>query len=454
MAWVTGTATNYIDLLSKLESFLTTNATLVGLGQNWTTLRYSYGVAPSTFTGRIAFGSSLGATILDAPPAELPATNYNGMITGEFTAPLNGSYDFGIDGDDCVDLIIDGNLVAGWYGAHTQANNFSHFETIALTAGVHTFAVRFTQGSGGRAVSLGWRKPGDGSIDVIPGASLSNMTLTWATYGGATPTTTGGMDSLFSQKHLLMKAPGLSGTDEIFVGIQPFENVTGDRYNWRLQSSLGYNAANDWAGQPYKSGIPIIYLWNDPITYWFIANGNRVIMIAKVDTIYQIMYLGKFLPYFLPTQYPYPVICCGTHSSETSRWSDYNYDFSSILNPGSGCQMFYVDGTWKPIQNRYAQSGWYSWQNGYINVWPTGSNNNFLDNSLAWPDGGYTLLPLILEMDSGGVKNVLGEVDGILWVSGHQNSSENVIDVGGQNYLVVQDVWKTGRREYMAVRLS
>jgi len=38
MAYVTGTATNYRDLLGKLRDFLVSNATLVGLGQNWTLL--------------------------------------------------------------------------------------------------------------------------------------------------------------------------------------------------------------------------------------------------------------------------------------------------------------------------------------------------------------------------------------------------------------------------------
>jgi hypothetical protein len=456
MAYTSGTASNYVDLLARLESFLTTNPSLIAAGQAWTTLRYAYGVTPSTFTGRIAFSSSTnGTNFLDAPPSVLPATYYRARILGEITVPETGNYVFGVDGDDCIDLLIDGNLAAGWYGSHAQEGGFSHNETIALTAGVHTFAVRFTQGTGGRAASIGWRKPGDASITVIPAASLSNMTLSWSEYVSAAPTTTGGMDSLFNQKQLLMKAPGLSGTEEIFVGIVPYESVTSDYYNWAIMASLGHNASADYGGQPYKSGDMRIYLWNDPIPYWFVANGNRVIMIARVDSTYQIMYLGKFLPYMLPNQYPYPVLVCGTHNSAGSRYSSVNYDFSSILHPGAGCQMYYVDGTWKTVKNRYEQSGYSQWTEG-VNVWPTAQlsgSMNILDGALSWPDGGYTLLPLILEMNTP-VSNVLGEVDGIMWVSGHQNASENIINVGGQDYLVVQDVWKQNRRDYMAVRLA
>ena len=453
MAWATGTATNYLDLLSKLETFLTSNSTLVGLGQNWTTQRYSAGVAPTTFTGRIAFGSPTNAnTFLDAQPGVLPATYYKAKIFGTLTAPLTGDYTFGIDADDCVDLLIDGNLVAGWYGSHAGADAFTHNETVNLTSGTHTFEIRFLQSSGNYGVSLGWQKPGDGSIAIIPAGSLSSMQLQWSAYAGSMPNNTSEMDGLWAEKELVIKAPGLSGTENIYVGIQPYKNVTGDYYNWKVMGAVGYAPTLDFDNQPYKSTNAIIYLWNDPMTYWFIANGNRCIVVAKVDTIYQIMYLGKFLPYFLPTQYPYPVLACGTHTSTTSRWSAYNHDFSSIFSPGAGCFMYYIDGTWKQVRNRYNNGGWYNWDDGQVNVWPTSSNNNFRGNSLAWPDGGYTLLPLVLE--SGAPNNVLGEIDGIYWVSGHQNSSENVITVSGQNYLVVQDVWKTARDEYMAIKLA
>lgn len=40
MAWETGTATDYKNLLLKLKDFLTTNATLVAAGQAWEVLRY------------------------------------------------------------------------------------------------------------------------------------------------------------------------------------------------------------------------------------------------------------------------------------------------------------------------------------------------------------------------------------------------------------------------------
>lgn len=40
MAYETGTATDYLDLLDKLRVFLTSNASLVAAGQQWQVLRW------------------------------------------------------------------------------------------------------------------------------------------------------------------------------------------------------------------------------------------------------------------------------------------------------------------------------------------------------------------------------------------------------------------------------
>lgn len=457
MAWTSGTATNYLDLLDRFVNFATTEATLVASGQNWSVLRNTWNDNVSTYTGRIAWGTTTnGVTVLDAMPAAFGGrTTYMvGFIEGTLTVPTTGDYTFGIDGDECLDFLLDGNLVAAWYGSHAVSGSYSRTQVLTLTAGTYKFRIRFLQGSGDVALSLGWKKPLDSSIEAIPAGSLSDMQLVWYPYGSTVPTNTAGMDALFGNKHYVLKAPGMSGTDEIFVAITPFANVTGDYYNWEIRGAVGYDANANSSAQPYTSGAKYIYLWNDPIPYWFIVNGNRAIVVAKISNVYHTAYFGKYLSYFLPTQYPYPVLIAGSGSSGGGRWSSANYNYSSILNPGQwGSCMYYVDGTWKEVCNRYEQNGSALAYTDQVNVWPTGVlPNNVLGNSLTWTDGGYTLLPLILNMEKP-VKNVLGEVDGIFWVSGHQNASENVINVGGQDYLVVQDIHKTNRADYMAVRL-
>lgn len=74
---------------------------------------------------------------------------YMTIFEGDFTAPVSGNYNFAIDGDDAIELIIDGTVVVGWYGGHGGAYDFSHSGSIFLTAGVHTIEYRHEENGGG-----------------------------------------------------------------------------------------------------------------------------------------------------------------------------------------------------------------------------------------------------------------------------------------------------------------
>lgn len=65
MAWETGTATGYLDLIDKLISFLTTDATLIGLGQQWQLLEDDTTVDVDEFNVRFAYLKGTGLSGLD-----------------------------------------------------------------------------------------------------------------------------------------------------------------------------------------------------------------------------------------------------------------------------------------------------------------------------------------------------------------------------------------------------
>ncbi|SFN20538.1 PilC/PilY family type IV pilus protein [Dokdonella immobilis] len=79
--------------------------------------------------------------------------NYITRMTGTITVPTTGSYRIGVDGDDAVEVQIDGTVVAGWYGGHgndrSDAGLLSHSGTINLTAGTHTVVFRHEEAGGG-----------------------------------------------------------------------------------------------------------------------------------------------------------------------------------------------------------------------------------------------------------------------------------------------------------------
>lgn len=473
MAYSTGTADNYTDLLERLEAFLTADPDLVAAGRQWTTLRFANGVSPQALPwGRVSFGTSTSATILDNSNGVFNSSNLAVKVTGQITLPETGDYIFAIDSDNSAELKIDGAVRVGRYVVPAQSNNWSSAQTIPMTAGTYSFEVTLTSVSGTYGVSVGWQLPSEGAIGVIPAANLNSLEYTTKTVS-VDPTTSSAMASLWTERELWIKAPGHSGSEEIFIGIRPYQNFSSDYYNWELRSALGYNPAAAFDAQPGISPASYSLMWNSQIKYWFFANGQKVIVVAKVSTTYHLIYLGKYLPYALPSQYPYPVIVSGSTGVQTLRWSNNTYANANITGPNEGHLLCDAGGVWRKI--RHIGSSWYSAGNYLVTtsgtkaysgsednfevlVWPRAnarSNWNLVDTDQSWPDGSYTLLPFILFSLPASIvgSNKYGEIEDIKWVSGHLNAPENVITVDGEQYICFNNIFRSNNSNYFAVRI-
>lgn len=86
--------------------------------------------------------------------------NYLTQFTGTLIAPTSGTYQFAVDGDDAVEVIIDGTLVAGWFGPHGSCNYCTnHNGSINLSAGNHTITYRHQELGGDDYYRLMWAPP-------------------------------------------------------------------------------------------------------------------------------------------------------------------------------------------------------------------------------------------------------------------------------------------------------
>lgn len=332
MSTATGTATDYLDLLAKLRTFLTTDATLVGLGQNWTELK-------------------------------------------------------------------------------TNSTPYTHTDLAQVN------------------------------------------TVTFETY---------------------LQAPGLSGTEQININIGAFTNASTGIFNWRIQGAIGFLTGNDWFHQPGASPDAYLYLWNSSIPYWFIANGQRVIVIAQVSATYEQAYAGKFLPDATPGQYPYPLFIgggggngalagTGTQGGDTSAanraHSDVSNFHAAFWDPACA---FHIDiaGAWQVWNhwnnNTDAHAGSATNQiNPYADDGNTGAGETNVPGGMKWLvtnlDGSYPLIPVRMEQVSPSV-NLLGTLDGVFATSGEANSPGSTYTVGGDTYYIFQDTFRSARQNFVAYK--
>jgi len=240
-------------------------------------------------------------------------------------------------------------------------------------------------------------------------------------------------DTVSADRQLILKGVGYTGEEEIFVGFRTYQDASADYYNLLAGVFTGYVPGNSFDTQPGArlSGVPA---HNNRIDYWLTLNPQRIAMAMKVGTpVYESCYVGKMLPYGRPSQYPYPVVCGGMLTgAAATRFSDTAHS-GYFKGNRAALGMRSNDGWLQP----YA----YPWGNAQI----AGTNQI--------RDTGNVYHPLPIELRDN-VNNLWGALDGIFYISGFNNAVENTFTLDAHDYVVIQDVARTGFTDYYALRLD
>lgn len=278
---------------------------------------------------------------------------------------------------------------------------------------------------------------------------------------------------LTSADAITLRGPGLTGTDNIYCGMRVVENAGADSYNLEFWGHAGFSSADPSDGQPLRSPSQWVLLWNQPITYWIMASGRRWMLVAKVSTVYSSAYCGFMLPYASPSEYPYPMVVAGI-SLSNQRWSTQDERCRFLASPGfDTMHAFWPDNVWRRVANygdkassNFVRQGDNALAAGYM--FPTrhydtnGSgfsspdDEAVADNMDTCFDGSYIMrdLTVVSSAVGGPYQALMGVLDGVYWIPGRANSTENIITKDLQDYLVVQNLFRTGFRDYMAMRLK
>lgn len=271
---------------------------------------------------------------------------------------------------------------------------------------------------------------------------------------------------------LIIKGIG-GGSDSIYSGLRIFADAGANNYAFELQGLIGYNSGSLFHNQPgaVPDNYPAMALINSTMAYWFICNDRCYKIIVRVASgIYHSCYMGWMLPYGTPVQWPYPMVAAGStfvdfvnNSSKPLVYSNSDGRTGSFWNPQNANnnkgQLCIRDaaGSWRrPIHQLANQTGTAA-STKCTGVWPyveklRDNYNGILNMRNCLDDTTYTLNPII-PVEGGANMNLYGEFQGVKHVSGFNQSAENIIQFGGNDWLVVNDVFRNAGDSFAAFEL-
>lgn len=270
----------------------------------------------------------------------------------------------------------------------------------------------------------------------------------------------GGTYNVAENFQIIWQAPGLDGTKEINVGAKTYGRTISDIYNigftcWRQTDPL-----EDIQTQPNAPGMKSLSLVNSPIGFWFIANGQRVIVVAKFSSLYQFAYLGFGNPYETPSVHSYPAIVGASNGYRNLRYDSETGWFRHPMEPGNGLAAFYPDGQWREHSNADDNNNDPEYIAG--KVWPSSlrvpdgngtATRSTMQSVRENLDGTRPLIPAVL-IHYFEPAHMWGEFDGVYWTTGFNTVAEALIRERKFDHLVVHNIYRTSVEDYAALRLD
>lgn len=236
----------------------------------------------------------------------------------------------------------------------------------------------------------------------------------------------------------ITKGSGDNGNDEIYTNIKLHFDPAQSIWNFDLTGAMGFRAgATSLQGGMLPIGPYYVALWDSPMQYWLTINGRRISFVIKVGSKYAVGYLGLLRPLATSEQSPYPMFVGGTHNQRhpwtTTDNSSFlaNSDFSGGLTPSGikGANSTY------PVSNLYWKMTSYPWKLGpYSELEGATLDGKFIIHPgymTYYEQSWFTEVALWNDW-----QQVLGQLDGIYFITGYNQSPENIIQVGADNYMV------------------
>lgn len=288
---------------------------------------------------------------------------------------------------------------------------------------------------------------------------------------------------------VVLRGPGSSSGDDVFVGMRRFDSGISDQNYIEIMGCTGVSAsATQLSGHMNPSYNTRIFLDGGAMKYWFVANGRRFIVVVNMSTVYQVAYCGFFLPYANPLVYPYPLFIGGCApgsgapaNAQVATWrtqvdwhaafpfAPYNTLLSVTAAHRSSAYVIDQAGIWKaaggsaasevshlPVAAKLSEpDGTTPWSllqtsSAFSEMFGLGT---IADKVIRGLGDTVELTPFTL-VDNVMTINMMGILQGVYWTHGVSNAVENIVQVGGVDHLVLQNVYRTAVGQYFAIALE
>jgi len=268
----------------------------------------------------------------------------------------------------------------------------------------------------------------------------------------------------------LFKAPGNDGVSAIYCGIHLFQRTDVDYYNWEIMGFDGFSNTDPGVySQPGCHRKAYLPLWGGSIPYWFIADGRSCKIIVKVNAQYEMAILGLPDPYFTGAQLPYGLMIGAplAFGDTLPLWNDNQWRWSNSSNshrmpthadslgtadpvPATRYQLRLrnLDGSWDGYEATVNDSPSSTPSSSRNLIFPYRCGISGLDPNI---NGEYDFWPIMLNHHA---PDTFGELPGIKCITGQGLSPEGLVTRGAINWLVLPNITRTDRDDFLAVALD
>ena len=250
-----------------------------------------------------------------------------------------------------------------------------------------------------------------------------------------------------------------TGTENILVGIREWSYPAGAANNWDLNGYTTYIPDQYWnvsADQHLRSTydatwehftrLPNMPLIDDTMYYWFFADEQRIVVVAKVQSNYESCYLGFGDRFGSPTEFPYPLIIKGSAWGNLAFSSTSAYHHSIVDNYVSGATIHIYESLIVKPDNSWG----YTLPATDIKFHPMRDwvHTGIISET---PTLGEVLISPVTIIDQMS-QAVLCEMDQVIHIAGVGVQSEDIIDgPNGLRYKVFQNVFRTDYNDFFGV---